>query len=194
MHLICPPKFGIAFVFHFSWVLQPFQEKLKTMLMQNFGEAIKVHYGRCASGVCEGIQDSLGSRSHAGDFGFFVRRTWIADSYRYWNCGFLELYSRFQSPGFSIPQQNLLDIGIPQAKISRDPKSGFPYMGWPKHAKWNENLHFIPLDEKMSIRAFSLEYVLLLHVFSCSLCLLYKKKCTFTCGLTAFLYSCIMFF
>ena len=31
-----PPKFCITFVFHFSWVLQPSQEKLKTMLMQNF--------------------------------------------------------------------------------------------------------------------------------------------------------------
>ena len=34
MHLICPPKFCITFVFHFSWVLQPSQEKLKTMRMQ----------------------------------------------------------------------------------------------------------------------------------------------------------------
>ena len=34
-----PPqkKFCITFVFHFSWVLQPSQEKLKTMLMQNLG-------------------------------------------------------------------------------------------------------------------------------------------------------------
>ena len=30
MHLIC-----ITFVFHFSWVLQPSKEKLKTILMQN---------------------------------------------------------------------------------------------------------------------------------------------------------------
>ena len=37
-HLICPPKFCIAFVFHFSWVLKLSQEELKTMLMQNFGE------------------------------------------------------------------------------------------------------------------------------------------------------------
>ena len=41
MHLIPPPphlkkKNCITFVFHFSWVLQPFQEKLKAMLMQNF--------------------------------------------------------------------------------------------------------------------------------------------------------------
>ena len=39
MQLICPPpppiKFCVAFVFHFSWVLQLSQEKLKTMLMQN---------------------------------------------------------------------------------------------------------------------------------------------------------------
>ena len=36
-----PPKFCITFVFHFSWVLQPSKEKLKTMLMQNFGEKIR---------------------------------------------------------------------------------------------------------------------------------------------------------
>ena len=44
MHLICQPKFfitrspwapGITFVFHFPWISQPSQEKLKTMLMQN---------------------------------------------------------------------------------------------------------------------------------------------------------------
>ena len=42
-HLICPPKFCIAFVFHFSWVLKLSQEELKTMLMQNFGEQNEVH-------------------------------------------------------------------------------------------------------------------------------------------------------
>ena len=52
MHLICPPKFCITFFFHFSWVLQPSQKKLKTVLMQNVGDTFKVHYGRCASGVC----------------------------------------------------------------------------------------------------------------------------------------------
>ena len=41
MHLICPPKFCITFVFHFSWVLQPFREKLKTRLTQNFGRHIR---------------------------------------------------------------------------------------------------------------------------------------------------------
>ena len=55
MHLICPPKFCITFIFHFSWVSQPSQEKLKTMLTQNFfwggGGANKVHYGKCGSGV-----------------------------------------------------------------------------------------------------------------------------------------------
>ena len=38
-----PPKkkFCLTFVFHFSWVLQPSQEKLKTKLMQNFGGQIR---------------------------------------------------------------------------------------------------------------------------------------------------------
>ena len=50
MHFICPPKFCIPFVFHFSWVLQPSQKKLKTVLMQSVVDTFKVH-GRCASGV-----------------------------------------------------------------------------------------------------------------------------------------------
>ena len=51
MHLICPPKFCITFVFHFSWVLQPFQEKLKTMLMQNFGGKKRPDYGIFKKGL-----------------------------------------------------------------------------------------------------------------------------------------------
>ena len=38
VHLICPPKFCITFVFHFSWVLQLSQEKLKTMLMDAYAK------------------------------------------------------------------------------------------------------------------------------------------------------------
>ena len=49
-HFLKPAKFCITFVFHFSWVLQPSQEKLKTMFKKILG-ANKVHYGRCASGV-----------------------------------------------------------------------------------------------------------------------------------------------
>ena len=44
-HLICFQKFCTTFVFHFSWVLQPSQEKLKTMLMQNFGGQIRCIMG-----------------------------------------------------------------------------------------------------------------------------------------------------
>ena len=38
-------KFCITFVLHFSWVLQPSQEKLITMLMQNFGGQIRCIMG-----------------------------------------------------------------------------------------------------------------------------------------------------
>ena len=38
---------------------------------------------------------------------------WILDCNQWWNSGFLELYSEFQSPGFWIPQ----------AKFSRIPES-----------------------------------------------------------------------
>ena len=44
MHLIWPPKFCITFVFHFHWVLQLPEEKLKTMLVQNFGGKIINNY------------------------------------------------------------------------------------------------------------------------------------------------------
>ena len=53
IHLVCPPQFCITFVLHFSWVLQPSQKKLKTMLMQNFGGQIKGILGdvRVANGL-----------------------------------------------------------------------------------------------------------------------------------------------
>ena len=44
-HFICLPKFCMTFVFHVSWVLQLSQEKLKTMLMQNFGGQIRCIMG-----------------------------------------------------------------------------------------------------------------------------------------------------
>ena len=58
-HLICPPKFCTTFVFHFSWVLQPSQEKLKTMLMQNFGGQI-----RCIMGDVQ-VRYKASQSSHA---------------------------------------------------------------------------------------------------------------------------------
>ena len=36
-HPDCPPKFCITFVFHFSWVLQPSQEKMKTFDLTRLG-------------------------------------------------------------------------------------------------------------------------------------------------------------
>ena len=106
MHLICPPKFCIAFVFHFSWVLQPSlpshagvfrgarfsshprqapletpawevkpsQEKLKTMLMQNFGEKI-----RCIMGNVEVTYSQRGKAARLGGqrIGLAIRRSWV---------------------------------------------------------------------------------------------------------------------
>jgi len=48
----------------------------------------------------------------------FVSGTWILDSNRLWDPGFLELFSGLQSPEFRIPQ----------GKFSRIPKFEFPYM------------------------------------------------------------------
>ena len=43
--MLVTPKFCICFVFSFSWELKWPQEKLKTMLMQNFATTNKEHYG-----------------------------------------------------------------------------------------------------------------------------------------------------
>ena len=60
MHLICSPKFCITFVFSFLMGITVFSRKLKTMLLQKFWGANKVHYGKCASGVLATvILDSL---------------------------------------------------------------------------------------------------------------------------------------
>ena len=58
MLLICSPRLCITFVFHFSLVLQPSQEKLKTMLMQNFGGQI-----RCIMGNVQVIDWVVGRAS-----------------------------------------------------------------------------------------------------------------------------------
>ena len=50
---------------------------------------------------------------------FVVSRTWILDSNRQSESGFLELYSEYQS----------LEFQISQAKFSLIPESGFPYVG-----------------------------------------------------------------
>ena len=45
MLYVCHAKFCINIVFSFSWGHFNSQEKLKTMLMQNFGVTNKEHYG-----------------------------------------------------------------------------------------------------------------------------------------------------
>ena len=63
------------------------------------------------------------------DSGFSVSGTWIPGAnYFLWDSGFFELYVGFQSPGFRIPLVKISRFQIPQAKISRIPESGFPYM------------------------------------------------------------------
>ena len=48
---ICPPKFCINIIFIFSWDLQRSQEKLETMLMQNFVWTNKEYYGIFDTGL-----------------------------------------------------------------------------------------------------------------------------------------------
>ena len=61
----------------------------------------------------------MDSGFHALDSGFFVSEIWIPDSNRKRDSGFLKLSSRFQSPGFQIPQ----------AKISRGFRNTNPFHG-----------------------------------------------------------------
>ena len=62
---------------------------------------------------------AVDSRFQVLDSGSFVSGTWIPGFNPQWDSGFLWLYSRFQSPGFQIPQ----------AKISPNPETGLPYIG-----------------------------------------------------------------
>ena len=88
----------------------------------------------------KGIQDGLGlwiphHRFQIPSSRSLIRRTWIRDSNRQWESGFLELYFRFQSQGFRILQTKISgnripDSGfwIPQAKIFLD--SRMLYTEW----------------------------------------------------------------
>ena len=75
--------------------------------------------------MCKGIQDShgfwiprRGFRIPVTGFQIFSIGTRIPDSNCQWDSRFLQLFSGFQTPGF----------GIPLAKISWIPESGFPCM------------------------------------------------------------------
>ena len=61
----------------------------------------------------------------------FVRGTWILGSNRNWDSRFLwAVYiSGSIKPWFADSPANFPRVRIPQAKISRNPESGFPYMG-----------------------------------------------------------------
>ena len=88
MHLICAPTFCITFVFHFSWVLQPSQEKLKTILMQNV-EGVGGGGGiRCIMGVskwrihicplpqCDKVLGRIGCTCNTADINCYVVFSW----------------------------------------------------------------------------------------------------------------------
>ena len=60
------------------------------------------------------------------DSKFFYSGTWILDSNRYWDSGFLKMYSGVQSPIFRTQKKKKKkkkNIPDPQAKISRIPNS-----------------------------------------------------------------------
>ena len=62
------------------------------------------------------------------DSGFFARGTWIQDSIRWWDSGFLELNSRFQEPVFRFPV-----FRKHKFPIFRDTSKSFPDTGVQMH-------------------------------------------------------------
>ena len=74
MHLICAPTFCITFVCHFSWVLQPSQEKLKTILMQNVE-------GAGGGGGGKGVRGGAGGGGRGGGIRCITRDEQVAYSY-----------------------------------------------------------------------------------------------------------------
>ena len=67
MHLIWSRKFCITFVFHFLWVLQPSQGKLKTVLMQKFGGQVRL--------IMRNVEVAYGTKR---DFLLFIRHLHIS--------------------------------------------------------------------------------------------------------------------
>ena len=51
MHLICPPKFCMTFVFHFSLGITAVPREIENNAYAKFGGTNKVHYGECGSGI-----------------------------------------------------------------------------------------------------------------------------------------------
>ena len=73
------------------------------------------------------------------DSRFSVSEAWIQDSNCYWDSGFLELFSGFESPGFRIPQAKLPGFRILEAKISWIQDSGSKI--YPDSSIWGDVLH-----------------------------------------------------
>ena len=104
------------------------------------------------------IQDSLGLSipsyrflTPGSGFPILVSGTWIPDSNRYRDSGFLELYSRYyRKPGFQIPQ----------AKISGTPEFGFLYVGGKKFPAYCHNR----LLMKLSIRRILICIVIIITI------------------------------
>ena len=70
---------------------------------------------------------SQDSKFHKQKFPRFRNPAWIQDSNCYWDSGFLELYSGFQSPGFRIPQQKFPTFGNVDSLIWGRPVNALPF-------------------------------------------------------------------
>ena len=70
---------------------------------------------------------SQDSKFHKQKFPRFRNPAWIQDSNCYWDSGFLELYSGFQSPGFRIPQQKFPTFRNVDSLIWGRPVNALPF-------------------------------------------------------------------
>ena len=95
MHLICPPKFCVTFVFLFSWILQPSQEKLKKMLMRTY-----LGQTRCIS---EDVQVANGAYAwlrHTSQF--YHQASFVSKILRICNLSCASVFSLFNSTSLGI--------------------------------------------------------------------------------------------
>ena len=112
IHLICPSKFCINFVFHFSWVLQPSQEKLKTMLVHNFVGQI-----RCIVGDVQVAYDFI-IDVNCIDMGFFFFQIWSKSLCYHASCCLFFLLITVQLTSIVLMSTNFFQIWSSLAELA----------------------------------------------------------------------------
>ena len=93
-----------------------FQGSLTVLASFDFATSCpKIKFGACAvTGYCsfKGIQDSLGFRIPGSESEFFVSGTWLPDSSRWWDTGFLELHLDSKAQDSSFQKQKFPEFRV----------------------------------------------------------------------------------